>query len=1196
VKVVTIVSMLFVLPSFAQTLSINNASFEKPAAYESSKIDGWHDSNAQESIGGFVMSKKRKDMPDTSHGQQWGELIGQPDNPGDIYQQVGYWKSNSYCTVSLLLGNRAILPDAGLSIELWVGGDRKAAQTGQTLKDIGARRLASVNDISLPENGTATPITRSLPSGKSAKVNEALWIRLVQVGDLQQNAVVLIDNVCVKWTNTPLKQTVVLTAERLIPDVAYTVRDIPVPEGVVVEAGGVCYWPDGTLVVCTRRGEVWTLRDGQWNRFATGLMGALGIWADTVGEVYVTQWPELTCIRDTNGDLSADKYQTVAADWVMPGAKTDFVYGLCRDKQGNFYGTTHTTHGPLSQKTKALPQYSFGGPMGAPFIGRGWSFRVDANGALTWWSSGLRAPNGLAFNDNDALFATDNQGDWVGTSCMHHIEKGDFHGHPSSYQWDPRRKVNMQLPLDKLAVELFKVRKKPAVLFPHSILGNSPSQPALAPASGAFGPFEGQFFVGDNVAPLISRVYLEKVNGSYQGVCFPFMRGSGLKKALCRMTFSPKGKLIIGFGGRGWAPATEGLQEVSWNGKTQFEMQKINIRKDGFDIRFTKALANQDLAKAISIQSYHYNYHSKYGSPKTDVQPEAVRRVSVSADRRVVTLQIPQLKSGKIYAFKLTGVTAADGTTLSNSEAYYTLNQLRGDPVSAVAKKWAFFPICMSHHDSAKRSLDEQATLFKELGFTGCGHLSQEFGYSGFGYPKEVTVQQRAASLEKQGLRLKVAYARIRLNGKQPVDLDKVKALMPTLAKHRSVLGVLLLGDRKNDLDEQAMAILNQLADIAKPHGVEIAIYPHSGDYTETTADSVRIVKKVNRPDQVGMMFNLYHWMNKERDRELKTVLQDARPWLKMVNINGSGESNAQVLPLDQGDFDVSKVLSILDELKYRGPIGLMCWGLGGDARKHLTASKFKWDAMTSVKRRKIVFVGGVDTHGPGAHDHKAGAAFLKTAIDKAKNISEMNIETVLYQDALPDDLSELDDADAVILMWEGWHKHLFNVNTPEVMAKFSELMKRGVGLMSMHAATAVGDEVEQDYLSWAGGNKKKNYSVHPMQEELKAHLVSPKHPIARGVGELRFDYEEFYYKILFNKSGGRITPILKTSPDAGPADDQTIAWAFERKTGGRTFNCTGPHFHKTFQNDDFRKLLLNAILWVAKLDPPMEGVIGHDE
>lgn len=741
---------------------------------------------------------------------------------------------------------------------------------------------------------------------------------------------------------------------------AYVVRNHPVPEGVAIEAGGLAYWEDGTLVFSTRRGDVWTVRDGRWNLFASGLLEPMGIWAETVGEVYVVDSHELTRLRDLDGDLAADRYETVTADWEVPGATADFVYGLCRDAEGNFYGTMHTSHGPWARKS--LPPgvtlkkgqlhgrhsvNNFGGPMGAPVIGRGWSYRVDPAGELTWWSSGLRAPNGVGFNAEGALFATDNQGDWVGTSALHHIEQGDCHGHPSSYFWDPKRTLDMDRPLDELAAELDKIRKRPAVLFPHGILGNSPSQPVLAPADGSFGPFAGQFFVGDNVAPLLSRVYLEKVNGAYQGVCFPFLRGEGLNKALCRMVFSPEGTLMIGFGCRGWGPATTGLQEVAWTGTVPFEMQQINLLRDGFRITFTKPLAEQELA--LAVQSYRYKYHHTYGSPQVDKGPVAISATEVSADRRAATLRMPALEEGRIYEFQLPALAAADGSVLANRVAYYTLNRRVAE--APAAARWDFFPLCMDTHDAAKRSLAEQAALLRELGYDGCGHICQDLGYGNITHPPDTTLEQRAATLEAEGLRVVQAYGRVHLQREVPIDFARLAEMMPVLAKHRSQLVLLLLGDREADLDGRAVEVLGRLADLARPHGVPVVLYPHSTDYTETLGEALRVAKTLNRPGEVGVMFTFSHWKVRDPNRNLRAVLGEAGPWLKAAYVNGTTREGAPVLPLGEGDYEVREVLEVLREINFRGPVGLMCWSIRGDAREHLEASMGQWRAWTAPVR-----------------------------------------------------------------------------------------------------------------------------------------------------------------------------------------------------------------------------------------------------
>jgi hypothetical protein len=160
-----------------------------------------------------------------------------------------------------------------------------------------------------------------------------------------------------------------------------------------------------------------------------------------------------------------------------------------------------------------------------------------------------------------------------------------------------------------------------------------------------------------------------------------------------------------------------------------------------------------------------------------------------------------------------------------------------------------------------------------------------------------------------------------------------------------------------------------------------------------------------------------------------------------------------------------------------------------------------KSSASSVVKqsaKRKIVFIGGVDTHEPGAHAHKAGATQLKQWVDTSEDFR--GIATALHLDRLPEDLAELDDAAAIVLMWEGWEQHLFQAKNVAVMTKFSQLMQRGVGLMCLHAATAVGDEAEKEFLKWSGGNKKRGYSSHPMESDPGLSIVTPEHPICRGV------------------------------------------------------------------------------------------------
>jgi len=242
----------------------------------------------------------------------------------------------------------------------------------------------------------------------------------------------------------------------------------------------------------------------------------------------------------------------------------------------------------------------------------------------------------------------------------------------------------------------------------------------------------------------------------------------------------------------------------------------------------------------------------------------------------------------------------------------------------------------------------------------------------------------------------------------------------------------------------------------------------------------------------------------------------------------------------------------------------------------------------TGPPTRTIVFFGGVKTHGPGAHEHLRGVHLLKRCMDAAAGIPP--VRTRLYLDTWPKDAGELDDAATIVLMWEGWDSHLVHSRNADRVRKLDQLMQRGVGLVCLHAATAVDDDVEKYFLDWVGGNKNRKYSLHPMARNLDVALAAPEHPVCRGVRPMGFPEEEFYCKILFRAGDPRITPILTAMLPPERPEKQVVGWACERANGGRSFACTGPHYHASFRNDDFRRLVLNAILWTAKAEVPRDG------
>lgn len=253
-------------------------------------------------------------------------------------------------------------------------------------------------------------------------------------------------------------------------------------------------------------------------------------------------------------------------------------------------------------------------------------------------------------------------------------------------------------------------------------------------------------------------------------------------------------------------------------------------------------------------------------------------------------------------------------------------------------KGWPLFPFC----------IEPPRGVLKDLGYAGYGHLWLE------------GVEQRAASLTEDGLRLFQVYVRADLSKREPIDEKGIERVLPALRPHRTQLAVLITGGKPSDvvLDDLAVGMISRLADRAKPYGVSIVLYPHSNDWLEKASDGVRLAKKINRPGEVGVMFNLCHWMKADPNRDLRAVLTEAKPWLMAISLSGSdgpdevraGKGN-WIQPLGQGSYDIGQLLKLLAEIEYEGPIGLQCYGLEGDPREILTKSKAAWEGLVARAR-----------------------------------------------------------------------------------------------------------------------------------------------------------------------------------------------------------------------------------------------------
>lgn len=258
---------------------------------------------------------------------------------------------------------------------------------------------------------------------------------------------------------------------------------------------------------------------------------------------------------------------------------------------------------------------------------------------------------------------------------------------------------------------------------------------------------------------------------------------------------------------------------------------------------------------------------------------------------------------------------------------------------------------------------------------------------------------------------------------------------------------------------------------------------------------------------------------------------------------------------------------------------------------------------LPAADAKKIVFVAGPPSHGPGEHEHRAGCLLLKSCLDKVDGVT-----ATVYSNGWPANPSEAFDGAATIVVYsDGGAGH--PLLQDDRLKLIGDLMNKGVGLVCIHyAVEPTKEKGEQEFLKWIGGAFEVDLSVNPHWEADYRQL--PKHPITRGVKPFKIR-DEWYFHMRFREGMKGVTPILTAIPPEstmsrrdGPhegnpevreavkrGEPQHMAWACERTDGGRGFGWTGAHFHKNWGNDDFRKLVLNAILWTAKMDVPEGGV-----
>ncbi|PRY35681.1 family 16 glycoside hydrolase [Umezawaea tangerina] len=452
----------------------------------------------------------------------------------------------------------------------------------------------------------------------------------------------------------------------------FTLTDLR-PSGFQPQVTGMDWLPDGRLAIATwggsdkTVGEVYLVTNAtggtdpsrvQTQRIANGLKEPMGIkYVD--GKLYVSEKNRLVELNDTNGDWVTDSYRTVAT-WPFSGNFHEFAFGLLY-KDGFFYLNLSVAINLGGATTD--PQ---------PAANRGTSLKIDKNtGAVSYVAGGLRTPHGIGWGPEGDVFVTDNQGGWLPASKLVRVKQNRFFNHYT----------NPAGPFDSQPVTA------PVVWLPHNEIANSPSNPVQLTQ----GPFAGQMVYGDVTYGGLQRVFMEKVNGEYQGAVFRMTQG--LESGVSRISVGPDGAIYTGGidGGGNWGQPGKlayGLQKLTPNGTTAFDILAMRAVAGGFQLEYTQPLSAatvQDLVNKYQVRQWRYTPTVAYGGPKVDEQTLSVSSATVSADRKTVTLQIPGLLAGRVVHVRSPRPFSSEaGTPLWSTEAWYTLNSQVGGVPTAV--------------------------------------------------------------------------------------------------------------------------------------------------------------------------------------------------------------------------------------------------------------------------------------------------------------------------------------------------------------------------------------------------------------------------------------------------------------------------------------------------------------------------------
>ena len=467
----------------------------------------------------------------------------------------------------------------------------------------------------------------------------------------------------------------------------------PNPYKSWLRPGGHDFFPNGDAAVVNCSGDVWLvsglddkLEHVKWKRFATGLFQPLGC-KIVGGKVYVLGRDQITRLHDLDNDGEADFYECFNNDCVVTDNYHEFALDLETDSAGSFYYTKGSPWTP----TNFSPH-------------QGTVLRVSKDGAkLEVIATGLRAPNGLGIGPKDFLTCSDNQGHWIPANRINIIKRGGFYGmvpaahktlhfraaDGTEFDANPSKAEDRQ----KYKNEFWGNARSPIptdgddpplVWLPNTI-DNSPGDEVWV-SGGKWGPWEGRMLHLSYGRCALFGVAMETVEGVAQGavIRFPFKFPSGIM----RSRFSPKDGQLYVSGLNVWqsdAAKFGCFNRVRYTGKPVTMAQEVKVLKDGLQIGFSGPLdaASATDAQNYSVERWNYQWTGNYGSP--DIKPSdgklgkdlvLIEKISISPDKKTVTLQLPEMAPVMQMRVRCK-IKAADGRAV-DQDIHNTIHRVPG--------------------------------------------------------------------------------------------------------------------------------------------------------------------------------------------------------------------------------------------------------------------------------------------------------------------------------------------------------------------------------------------------------------------------------------------------------------------------------------------------------------------------------------